>query len=262
LENNCVFRTGGNILNDNILEIKGLTVEFSGFKAMTDLDFSLKRGELRVILGPNGAGKTTFMDLITGKSKPIKGTVVFNGINITGKEPYETTKLGIGRKFQGPNIFDNMTVTENIEVAIKGSKNVFEALIFRKNQNVINKINDILEKVGLSEKRNYPANILSHGEKQWLEMGMLLVQDPELIILDEPTTGMTADETYKTGEMVQTLFADRSVIVVEHDMAFVRQIAKMVTVLHQGKHLAYGTLKEIENNSRVQEVYLKEEAHA
>lgn len=249
-------------MKDPILKTEGLSVEFSGFKAMTDLDFSLERGELRVILGPNGAGKSTFMDLITGKTKPTKGKVYFKGIDITGKEPYEITRMGLGRKFQGPNIFDNMTVSENIEVAIKGSHGVLQTLLYRKNNKHQESINDSLEKIGLYEKRNVYANILSHGQKQWLEMGMLLAQDPELIILDEPTTGMTADETYKTGEMLQTLFGDRSVIVVEHDMAFVRQIAKKVTVLHQGKLLAEGNIQDIENNTKVQEVYLKEETHA
>lgn len=245
-----------------VLETKDLTVEFSGFKAISGLNFSLDQGELRVILGPNGAGKTTFMDLITGKTKPTKGQIIFGGQDITGLSPTEISIRGIGRKFQGPNVFDNMTAYENLEVALKGTNSVFKSLFFKKSKQLKEEIEEILESINLKERRHTAAAILSHGEKQWLEMGMILAQDPQLIILDEPTTGMTADETFKTGELVQTIFKNRSVIAVEHDMAFVRQIAKKVTVLHQGQFLAEGTLQEIEQNKQVQEVYLKEGAHA
>jgi len=245
-----------------MLETKALTVEFSGFRAISNLNFSLNKGELRVILGPNGAGKTTLMDLITGKTKPTKGKILFNGKDITGLSPSKIAILGIGRKFQGPNVFDNMTVIENLEVALKGTNRVFQSMFFKRTKQMKDKIDEILEQIGLTERRDTIAAILSHGEKQWLEMGMILAQDPQLVILDEPTTGMTADETYKTGEMVQTIFKDRSVIAVEHDMAFVRQIANKVTVLHQGQFLAEGTLQEIERNKQVQEVYLKGEASA
>jgi urea transport system ATP-binding protein len=247
---------------NKILETQGLTVEFSGFRAVSELDFSLNRGELRVILGPNGAGKTTLMDLITGKTKATSGKILFNNQDITFKEPHEISKLGVGRKFQGPNVFDNMTVSENVEVAFKGFHRVLKALFYKKNLEIRDKINDILVRINLKHKAHYMAAILSHGERQWLEMGMLLAQDPELIILDEPTAGMTAEETFKTGELIQTLFSNRTIIVVEHDMAFVRQVAQTVTVLHQGKFLAEGTLSEIEQNTKVQEVYLKEGAYA
>lgn len=246
----------------NILEVKDVTVEFNGFKALTDLDFSLKKGELRVVLGPNGAGKTTLMDIITGKTKPVKGTVLFNNKNITPLAPPEISRLGVGRKFQGPNIFNNLTVLENLEVALSGTHRVLTSLFIKKISEKQERIEDILQQIGLEDRKEALAGILSHGEKQWLEMGMLLAQDPELIILDEPTTGMTADETYKTGELIETIFKNRSIIVVEHDMQFVRQIAKNVTVLHQGQFLAEGTLHEIENNKKVQEVYLKEDVHA
>lgn len=245
-----------------ILETKGLTVEFSGFKAISDLNFSLDQGELRVILGPNGAGKTTLMDLITGKTKPTKGQILFNGKDITGLSPTDISILGIGRKFQGPNIFENMTVYENLEVALKGTNKLFHSIFLKKSKAMKEKLDEIIENTGLQERRYTNASILSHGEKQWLEMGMILAQDPQLIILDEPTTGMTVDETFKTGELVQTIFKGRSIIAVEHDMAFVRQIAKKVTVLHQGQFLAEGTLQEIEQNQQVQDVYLKEGAHA
>lgn len=245
-----------------ILETQGLTVEFNGFKAVSDLNFRLDKGELRVILGPNGAGKTTFMDLISGKTKPTGGRVILRGQDITGMKPYEISRLGVGRKFQGPNVFDNMTVYENIEVGVKGYHQVFRALFYRKSQEIRDQIDNILAKIHLQEKAYHEAANLSHGERQWLEIGMLLAQDPELIILDEPTAGMTAEETYKTGVLIQTLFKDHSIIVVEHDMSFVRQIAKKVTVLHQGRLLAEGTLPEIERNTEVQEVYLREGAHA
>lgn len=244
------------------LETKGLSVDFNGFKALTDLDFMLEKGELRVILGPNGAGKTTFMDLVTGKTKPTKGEILFNGKKITRMSPSDISSMGIGRKFQGPNLFENLTVTENLEIAFKGSNGVFSSLFFRQRKEIKNQLDEILYQIGLYERRNNDAAVLSHGQKQWLEMGMLLAQDPELVILDEPTTGMTAEETFKTGELVQTIFKGRSVIVVEHDMAFVRQIAKKVTVLHQGQHLAEGSLAQVEKNKKVQEVYLKEETHA
>jgi urea transport system ATP-binding protein len=246
----------------DILKTVGLTVDFKGFLAISDLHFSLRRGELRVILGPNGAGKTTMMDLITGKTKPTAGKIVFNGQDITGMEPYQVSEKGVGRKFQGPNVFDNLTVLENIEVALKGRHSVMKALFYRKNSQDRERMSEILANINLSEKSEHVAANLSHGERQWLEMGMLLAQDPELIILDEPTTGMTMEETYKTGELIQSLFRNRSVIVVEHDMAFVRQVARKVTVLHQGKLLAEGSLDEIERNKTVQEVYLKEDAHA
>ncbi len=213
-------------------------------------------------MGPNGAGKTTLMDLITGKTKPTAGTIYFNGKKITGMEPYQISRLGVGRKFQGPNIFDNMTLFENLQVALQGYHSVFKALFFHKSKEITERIYAILEQINLKHKADQLVSNLSHGEKQWVEMGMILAQDPQLIILDEPTTGMTADETYKTGVLIESLFRDRSVIVIEHDMAFVRQIARKVTVLHQGRLLAEGTLEEIENNARVQEVYLKEEVHA
>lgn len=245
-----------------ILEVDGLTVDFNGFKAISNLFFSLDQGELRVILGPNGAGKTTLMDIITGKTRASSGKVMFKGQDITGLAPNKISKLGIGRKFQHPSVFDNMTVYENIEVAIKGFDPIVKALFARKSKEIKEEIKVILQKVNLYEKARLDAASLSHGERQWLEIGMVLAQNPELIILDEPTAGMTVEETYKTGVLIQTLFKDRSVIVVEHDMTFVRQVAKKVTVLHQGSFLAEGTMEEIENNSRVQEVYLKESAYA
>lgn len=240
-----------------ILETRDLTVDFSGFKAITNLSLSVNKGEIRTILGPNGAGKTTFIDLITGETKPTNGNIHFKGQRIDGLSPFKISKLGMGRKFQGPNIFDNLTVIENIEVAFNEATSVFQSLFFRKTKKILDKTEEILINVGLKDRKDTKAEILSHGEKQWLEMGMILAQDPQLIILDEPTTGMTAEETFKTGELIQKLFKGRTVIVIEHDMTFVRQIAQKISVLHQGQLLAEGTLEEIESNRKVQEVYLR-----
>lgn len=241
----------------NIIETKDLTVEFSGFKAISNLNFSIKEGEIRTILGPNGAGKTTLMDLITGKTFPSKGKIFFRDKDISGLSASEISQLGIGRKFQGPNIFNDLTVKENLEIALKGERSFINSIFVKFDSEMKKRIEDIARDIGLLDRINTPSAILSHGEKQWLEMGMLLAQDPEVIILDEPTTGMTAEETFKTGEIIQTIFNGKTVIVVEHDMTFVRQIAQTVTVLHQGQFLAEGTLPEIEANEKVQHVYLR-----
>lgn len=245
-----------------ILEVHNLTVEFSGFKAISNLNFSLNEGEIRVIIGPNGAGKTTLMDVITGKTKATEGKIFFKGEEITGLHPSAIALLGIGRKFQGPNIFERLTVQENIEVALKGKHRIFSTFFIKNSAERQQKIEDILEQIGLIERRDHLAHTLSHGEKQWLEMGMLLVQDPELIILDEPTTGMTIEETKATGQLIQSIFKGRSVIVIEHDMTFVRQIANVVTVLHQGQLLTEGSFEDVEQNKQVQEVYFRGAAHA
>lgn len=242
-----------------ILEVQNLSVEFNLFKALTDVSLAIREKELRVIIGPNGAGKTTLMDLITGKTKPTKGKVLFEGRDITGKSASEISgKYKIGRKFQGPNVFDNMTVEKNIEVALEGFSSTVKSFFFRRTVQIKNKIDEILQQINLEHKKEVVACDLSHGERQWLEIGMIVAQNPKLIILDEPTAGMTAEETYKTGEMIKTLLGDHTVIVVEHDMDFVKQVAQTVTVLHQGMLLAEGSFDEVQNNPRVIEVYLKE----
>lgn len=244
----------------NILEVKNLSVEFNYFKALTDVNLSIKEREVRVIIGPNGAGKTTLMDLITGKTKPTNGNIIFDGIDITGKRSSEVSyKHKIGRKFQGPNLFDNMTVYENIEVSLEGYTSVTKSFFFKRTKEIKNKIDNILKQIDLYEQSNVIAADLSHGQRQWLEIGMVIAQNPKLIILDEPTAGMTAEETYKTGEMIKRLLSDHTVIVVEHDMDFVKQVAQTVTVLHQGMVLAEGNFEEIENNPKVIQVYLKED---
>lgn len=243
-----------------LLEVKNLSVEFNGFKALTDVNMRIYDGELRVIIGPNGAGKTTFMDLVTGKSTPTAGRVLFDGVDITGKPTTEITgKYHIGRKFQGPNVFDNMTVRENIEIAVAGYQSLASCLLFRKTKEFRDKTDRILRQVDLYDYEDSAAGDLSHGQRQWLEIGMVIAQDPKLIILDEPTAGMTANETYKTGEMIKRMKGEHTLIVVEHDMDFVRQVAEYVTVLNYGQLLAEGTMDEVQNNPEVVAVYLKED---
>ena len=243
-----------------LLEVKHLSVEFNGFQALTDVNMKIHDGELHVIIGPNGAGKTTFMDLVTGKSTPTSGIVLFEGVNITGKSTAEITrKYQIGRKFQGPNVFDNMTVKENIEIAMEGYSSMMKCVFFHKSAAFKEKVSQILSLIELYDYRNFMASDLSHGQRQWLEIGMVVAQNPKLIILDEPTAGMTADETYKTGEMIKRLKGEHTLIVVEHDMDFVRQVAEYVTVLNYGQVLAEGTMEEVQNNEEVIAVYLKED---
>lgn len=246
------------------LRIRNLGVSFSGFKAIDGVDLDIEKGELRAIIGPNGAGKTTLMDLITGKSIPTSGTVDYMGTSMLGKSVSDIAeKYGIARKFQNPNVFNKLTVYENLYVAVKGNKTIAKTLSFgfklKKKKSVKEYITEILEQVNLIEYKDIAASYLSHGQKQWLEIGMLLAQQAELLIFDEPTAGMTADETYKTGELIKKLAGTHTILAVEHDMAFVRQIAQKVTVLNQGRVLAEGSYEEIEKDPRVIQVYLKED---
>lgn len=243
-----------------LLEVKNLSVEFNGFQALTEVNMKIYDGELRVIIGPNGAGKTTFMDLVTGKSVPTNGKVIFDGADITGKPTSEITRnYHIGRKFQGPNVFDNMSVKQNIEIAVEGYNSIMKCVFFRRTPQFRERVDGILKRIDLYDYRHFQASDLSHGQRQWLEIGMVIAQNPRLIILDEPTAGMTADETYKTGEMIKKLKGEHTLIVVEHDMDFVRQVAEYVTVLNYGRLLAEGTMEEIQNNEEVIAVYLKED---
>ncbi|HEX3017973.1 MAG TPA: urea ABC transporter ATP-binding protein UrtD [Caproicibacter sp.] len=246
-----------------ILRTERLSVCFSGFWALHDVDFSVNEGELRVVIGPNGAGKTTLMNLITGRTRPAYGKIVFNGHDITGRSPHEiASKYGIGRKFQGPNLFENMTVAENLALAVPNCNSVRKTFFRSAPKFTAEKADDVVRQIGLAEKRGRMACELSHGERQWLEIGMLMMQDPKLMILDEPTAGMTEEETRVTGEMIQKLLKGRTILVVEHDMKFVRQVAKTVTVLHMGQILAQGPIAAIENNPEVVRVYLKSERGA
>lgn len=241
-----------------LLELHNLTVSFDGFVAVDHVNLSVEDGEKRVIIGPNGAGKTTIIDMITGKTKPTEGEILLNGVNIAGKEPYEISdRYNIGRKFQGPNVFDDMTVYENLETALCGYSSIISSFLYRRTKKIKNYLDTILEEINLVEQKNMRPCFLSHGQKQWLEIGMVLVQDPKIITLDEPAAGMTDSETFKTGEMIKTIMKDKTMIVVEHDMDFIKQIAEKVTVLNQGKVLSEGTYDEVSHNQAVVKAYLK-----
>lgn len=247
-------------MGEALLEISNLSVSFSGFHAVSEVSLKVNSGEIHVVIGPNGAGKSTLMDLLTGKTKPTGGQIIFEGNDITGKEPgVIASKYNIGRKFQGPNVFDNMTVYENIEIALRGYTSIVKAFAYRRSGDKKKRIQEILETIQLYEQKDMMATELSHGQRQWLEIGMVMAQSPKLIILDEPVAGMTDVETYKTGEMVKQLAGEHTIIVIEHDMAFVEQIAQTVTVLHQGKVLAAGSFEEIKKNPKVVQVYLQDD---
>ncbi|WP_332696880.1 urea ABC transporter ATP-binding protein UrtD [Halalkalibacter lacteus] len=240
-----------------ILRSDKISVRFGGFYAIKEFDFSIPHGELHFLIGPNGAGKTTFLDAICGKTKYTEGTLTFNGsVNLARLKEYEIVREGIGRKFQAPSIFPYLTVFDNLELAMKQDKRVFPMLFSRMKAADKSKIEDMLNLIGLKEQRNVIAKTLSHGQKQWLEIGMVMMQEPNLLMLDEPIAGMTEEEEEKTGELLLELKKHCSIIVVEHDMDFVRKFAEKVTVMHGGQLLCDGTMEEVQNNERVMEVYL------
>lgn len=243
-------------MSDKILEIENITVSFDGFKALNTLNFSMDTGELRVIIGPNGAGKTTFLDIITGKTKPTIGQVRFKGKNLRSYSEHQIAQMGVGRKFQTPRVYLNLTPRENLEIACNRHKSVLPTLFKRPPSTERRTIAGLLETIGLIHKADMKANLLSHGEKQWLEIGMLVAQSPDLLLVDEPVAGLTDEETERTGELLLSLAESHSIIVIEHDMEFVRQIARQVTVLHQGSVLCEGTIDEVQTDPRVIEVYL------
>ncbi|MFZ2871657.1 urea ABC transporter ATP-binding protein UrtD [Zavarzinia sp.] len=242
--------------SDILLAVEGVTVSFDGFKAVNDLSLYIQKGELRVIIGPNGAGKTTVLDLICGRTKVSDGSIRFNDTEVTKLKEHEIVRLGIGRKFQNPSIYEDLTVLENLEISYPKGRGVFGSLAFRRSSDVIARIDEIAEMIFLKDHLNTRAEILSHGQKQWLEIGMLLIQDPELLMLDEPVAGMSVAERVKTAELLNRIIEGRAVIVIEHDMKFVESIAHKVTVLHQGKVLAEGRMDVIQEDPRVREVYL------
>jgi len=244
----------------SILSCRNVTVSFDGFKAVSGMDLELKQGELRFLIGPNGAGKTTMLDVICGKLKPASGTVSFQSkkgeIDVAKRREHELAQLGIGRKFQTPSIFSGLTVEENLEIAMSQNRGVFATLRAAMTRPDQERIDAELALIGLGDKRRRRAGGLSHGEKQWLEIGMMLLQGPEILLLDEPVAGMTDKETEKTGELLQEIVRQRTVVVVEHDMEFVRNFASKVTVMHEGKLLKEGSMNEVQNDDRVAEVYL------
>jgi urea transport system ATP-binding protein len=240
-----------------VLTLEEVNKTFDGFKAISNLTFYMDEGELRTIIGPNGAGKSTMMDIITGRTKPDTGKVEFGfNTDLTSLNEHQINRLGIGRKFQTPSVYIHHTVFENLLLSLQGPRGVFAALFSRTTSEQRERINAVLRTIGLGEKAEVLAGSLSHGQKQWLEIGMLLAQDPKLLLVDEPAAGMTDEETHKTGELLLSLEGRHSIIVIEHDMTFVRQIARKVTVLHQGTVLCEGTVDEVQNDERVKEVYL------
>jgi urea transport system ATP-binding protein len=243
----------------NLLEIEDVTVSFDGFKALNRLNFWIEPGELRVIIGPNGAGKTTFLDTITGKVKPTSGQVYFKGKNLRKYSEHQIARMGIGRKFQTPRIYQELTVRDNLELAGHPTKNLFSTLFAKTTNQSQRDTTILLETIGLVTKSDLRAALLSHGEKQRLEIGMLVAQSPELLLVDEPVAGLTDEETAEVGNLLLELANSHSVIVIEHDMEFVRQIAKKVTVLHEGSVLCEGSMAEVQADPRVIAVYLGSE---
>lgn len=243
-------------MDSKILEIDNLTVSFDGFKALNQLNFSMDTGELRVIIGPNGAGKTTFLDVITGKVKPTIGQVRFKGRNLRSFSEHQIARLGIGRKFQTPRVYLKLTARQNLELSCNRNKGIWETLFIKTPTAEKRTVAGLLETIGLSLKADLPAELLSHGEKQRLEIGMLVAQSPDLLLVDEPVAGLTDEETEQVGDLLIALAESHSIIVIEHDMEFVRQIARKVTVLHQGSVLCEGTIDEVQTDPRVIEVYL------
>lgn len=241
---------------EKILDVKGLITRVSGYTILDNLDFSIEENELRVLLGPNGAGKTTLIAMISGQYKPQGGKIYFNGEDITGMAPDKIFQRGISRKFQVPNMYETLSIYDNVMVSLKGHRKVFASLVNRLSAEDEDRIWDILEFIGLTDKASEPADTLSHGERQWLELGMLVASDPKLMLLDEPTTGMTEDGKHKTTELIQKIAENHTVLLVEHDMHVVRQIADRVTVMHQGQVLAEGSLDEVVANETVRQVYL------
>jgi urea transport system ATP-binding protein len=240
-----------------ILYLEDITVSFDGFRALNALTLYIEVGELRCIIGPNGAGKTTMMDVITGKTRPDTGSAWFGQtLDLLALTEPEIAQAGIGRKFQKPTVFEHHTVFENLELAMAGDKSVWKWLYARITPAELEHIEQVLETVRLTERRDEQAGALSHGQKQWLEIGMLLIQEPQLLLVDEPVAGMTPQEVERTAELLSSLAGRHSVIVVEHDMEFVRSIARQVTVLHEGSVLAEGSIDEVQGNARVREVYL------
>jgi len=239
-----------------VLAVSGLTVSFDGFKAVDNLDFSVEENELRCVIGPNGAGKTTLLDMICGKTRPSAGSILFRGQELNGKIEYAITRAGVGRKFQNPSTYEDLSVFENLEISHPGQRGIMNCLFGRRSAEVTDRIESVAAEIYLADQLRTKAGLLSHGQKQWLEIGMLLMQSPQLLLLDEPVAGMTAREREQTAELLKRIATGRSLVVIEHDMGFVDSIAHRVTVLHQGKLLSEGSMDEVQRDPRVIDVYL------
>jgi urea transport system ATP-binding protein len=243
-------------MSELILSIEDLSVSFDGFKVIDNLAFYVEKDELRCVIGPNGAGKTTLLDMICGKTKPSNGKIRFKDYALEQMIEYQITRVGVGRKFQNPSVYEDLTVFENLEISYPRRRGILGSLFFKRDEELIGKIDTVANQIFLHEVLRHKAAQLSHGQKQWLEIGMLLMQDPELLLLDEPVAGMSPREREQTAELLNGISKGRSIVVIEHDMAFVRMIAHKVTVLHQGRLLAEGSMDEVQNDERVKEVYL------
>ena len=241
---------------DAILSVSGLTVSFDGFKAVDDLGFSVEQNELRCVIGPNGAGKTTLLDMICGKTKPTSGRILFKNHDLTNVTEYNITRLGVGRKFQTPSVYEDLTVFENLEISYPKHRGVVGSLFFNRTPQIARHTKELAGEIYLEDDLETKAGTLSHGQKQWLEIGMLLMQEPELLLLDEPVAGMSARERDLTADLLVRIAKGRSIVLIEHDMEFVRKIAHRVTVLHQGKLLSEGSMDQIQADPKVIEVYL------
>lgn len=241
---------------DFVLAVEGLTVSFDGFKAVNDLSFYVEEEEIRVIIGPNGAGKTTVLDLICGKTRSTAGSIKFRGRELTKMTEHAIVHSGVGRKFQNPSIYEDLTVFENLELSFPRGRNVLGALLFKRDAEVVNAVEETAETIFLKNHLHTTAAALSHGQKQWLEIGMLLIQKPDLLMLDEPVAGMSVAERKSTAELLNRITKGRSVVVIEHDMQFVEDIAHRVTVMHQGKTLSEGSMERVKADPKVVEVYL------
>jgi urea transport system ATP-binding protein len=241
----------------SLLYLNGVSVSFDGFLALNGLSFTIDPGEMRAIIGPNGAGKTTMMDVVTGKTRPQHGDVLFDGMHrLTELDESDIAELGIGRKFQKPTVFESHTVEDNLRLALKADRRARAALVWRESAGEEERIGRLFETIRLSGVRSHLAGTLSHGQKQWLEIGMLLAQEPKLLLVDEPVAGMTDAETHQTAELLREINRERTVVVVEHDMTFVRELGVKVTVLHEGSVIAEGSIDQVSENERVIEVYL------
>ena len=238
-----------------LLELRGVSVSFEGFLALNDLNLALQPGELRAVIGPNGAGKTTFLDVITGKVRPTTGDVLFRGRSLVGSSEHRIARLGIGRKFQTPRVYQNLTARRNLELAVS-RRSPFDLLFSGLDRSSQDRVSDLLDLVGLQAQAQQLAGGLSHGQKQWLEIAMLLAQDPDLLLVDEPVAGLSDEETERTGELLRSLAGDHTVLVIEHDMEFIRNLDSPVTVLHEGHVLCEGSMAEVQCDPRVIEVYL------
>ena len=243
-------------MSTEILSVSDLTVSFDGFKAVDNLNLFVEKDELRCVIGPNGAGKTTLLDMICGKTKPSAGSIKFKGQELTKANEYKITRVGVGRKFQTPSVYEDLSVWENLELSYPKKRGIFGSLFFKSTDEIKQRVRQVAHDMYLKDEVDTKAGTLSHGQKQWLEIGMLLMQEPELLLLDEPVAGMSARERDLTAELLNRISKGRSIILIEHDMEFVRKIAHRVTVLHQGKVLSEGSMDQVQNDPKVIETYL------